>query len=168
MPRQRTRRRPPGRSPPSEGRYAHPAYGVVALEARDGALAGRFNDIGFVLHHHDGETWRVPETFWPLREGLEMTFRADKAGPGPDPGDADRRRPDLPFQSGRDDLRADALKTRPRSVRAKGRIGVIAGGESGTGPLLLDVTCREASRRCPEAGWYLESGRRCYLVASFR
>ena len=63
-----------------EGRYAHPAYGVIALEARDGALAGRFNDIGFVLHHHDGETWRVPETFWPLREGLEMTFRADKAG----------------------------------------------------------------------------------------
>ena len=72
---------PPGRPLSAyAGRYAHPAYGVITLEARDGALAGRFNDIGFALQHHDGETWRVPETFWPLREGLEMKFRADTAG----------------------------------------------------------------------------------------
>jgi hypothetical protein len=33
-----------------------------------------------MLEHHDSETWRVPETAWPLREGLEMTFLADAAG----------------------------------------------------------------------------------------
>ena len=62
------------------GRYEHPAYGGITIERRGKALAGWFNDIGFGLQHHDGETWRVPDTAWPLREGLEMTFRADAAG----------------------------------------------------------------------------------------
>lgn len=62
------------------GRYVHPAYGVITIEQRGDGLAGWFNDIGFALAHHDGETWRVPETAWPLREGLEMTFLTDAAG----------------------------------------------------------------------------------------
>lgn len=62
------------------GRYQHPAYGVIRIELKAGALSGRFNDIGFELVHHDGDTWQVPETFWPLREALEMTFQAGKNG----------------------------------------------------------------------------------------
>ena len=41
---------------------------------------GRFNHIGFRLAHLDGETWQVPETDWPLREGLAMTFLRDGEG----------------------------------------------------------------------------------------
>jgi CubicO group peptidase (beta-lactamase class C family) len=73
-------RPPPDARPPARplaayaGRYRHPAYGELRIEARDGALAGRFNDIGFALMPWDGDTWRVPETAWPLREGLKMTF----------------------------------------------------------------------------------------------
>ncbi|MDH3597312.1 MAG: serine hydrolase [Rhodospirillales bacterium] len=62
------------------GRYEHPAYGDLRIEARDGALSGRFNDIGFALVPWDGDTWQVPETVWPLREGLKMTFLANGHG----------------------------------------------------------------------------------------
>jgi CubicO group peptidase (beta-lactamase class C family) len=62
------------------GRYEHPAYGVLRIEARDGGLAGRFNDIDFALVPWDGDAWQVPETAWPLREGLKMTFLANGRG----------------------------------------------------------------------------------------
>lgn len=62
------------------GRYEHPAYGVIAIELKAGALAGRFNDIGFDLVHRDGDIWQVPETVWPLREALAMTFEAGANG----------------------------------------------------------------------------------------
>jgi CubicO group peptidase (beta-lactamase class C family) len=62
------------------GRYRHPAYGDLRIVVRDGVLAGRFNDIGFRLLPWDGDTWRVPETAWPLRAGLKMTFLANGGG----------------------------------------------------------------------------------------
>jgi hypothetical protein len=62
------------------GRYQHPAYGMITIEARDGTLAGRFNQIDFQLVHHDGDAWQVLETAWPLREGLKMSFVAETYG----------------------------------------------------------------------------------------
>jgi CubicO group peptidase (beta-lactamase class C family) len=62
------------------GRYEHPAYGAIRIDVGERGLRGRFNHIGFRLEHLDGETWRAPETAWPLREGLEVTFLSDGAG----------------------------------------------------------------------------------------
>ncbi len=62
------------------GSYEHPAYGVIRILAGPEGLVGRFNHIGFRLTHLDGESWQVPETAWPLREGLAITFSSDGQG----------------------------------------------------------------------------------------
>jgi hypothetical protein len=63
-----------------EGRYEHPAYGTIRITLADGRLSGRFNHMALPLEHHDGESWRLPETFWPLREGLLLSFQGDRKG----------------------------------------------------------------------------------------
>ena len=73
--------RPPAFALPAYGgSYEHPAYGVIRISVGQEGLVGRFNHIGFRLAHLDGETWQVPETAWPLREGLAMTFLRDGEG----------------------------------------------------------------------------------------
>lgn len=62
------------------GRYRHPAYGEIAIRPGLGGLEGRLQQIAFTLIHHQGDVWRVPETIWPLREGLDVTFLTDAAG----------------------------------------------------------------------------------------
>ena len=51
---------------------------VIATSA-DG-LAGNFHGKPFILRSAGDEKFRIAETVWPLRRGLEVTFIADGSG----------------------------------------------------------------------------------------
>jgi hypothetical protein len=73
--------RPPRALAAYAGAYDNPAYGRITIRAADnGRLAGRLHDIRFALVHRAGDDWAVPETAWPLREGLEFSFRISADG----------------------------------------------------------------------------------------
>ena len=62
------------------GRYRHPAYGEIEILPSPNGLAGRMHGFSFVLLHERGDAWSLPETVWPLREGLTVTFLSDAKG----------------------------------------------------------------------------------------
>jgi CubicO group peptidase (beta-lactamase class C family) len=76
--------------PPAPGRpviayagvFRHPAYGDMAIEpgANGRALSGRLHKLAFALRPLGGDLFVVPDTVWPLREGLRVRFETD--GPG--------------------------------------------------------------------------------------
>jgi CubicO group peptidase (beta-lactamase class C family) len=72
---------PPSRNPAAyAGVYEHPAYGPIHIIDDGGGLKGRFHRIGFAMRHIGGDVWQVPETAWPLRQGLRITFLTDAGG----------------------------------------------------------------------------------------
>jgi CubicO group peptidase (beta-lactamase class C family) len=64
------------------GVFDHPAYGRLTFSAEPGSdrLVGQFHGRRFALEYTGGDRWRLPETHWPLREGLVFAFRDRKAG----------------------------------------------------------------------------------------
>jgi len=76
---------PPGAARPLEayrGAFRHAAYGDMAIEpaANGRFLAGRLHKLTFALRPLGGDLFAVPETVWPLREGLRVRFEVDGAG----------------------------------------------------------------------------------------
>ncbi len=81
----------PGNPPPSHpieayaGTYTHPVYGPMRIRVTGAGnsytLAGTLHTISFALEHVAGDTWRVPETAWPLRRGLAVAFHGPADGP---------------------------------------------------------------------------------------
>jgi CubicO group peptidase (beta-lactamase class C family) len=73
--------RPPRRLAAYAGAYDNPAYGRITIRAADnGRLIGTLHDIRFDLVHRSGDDWTVPETVWPLREGLGFSFHIGAGG----------------------------------------------------------------------------------------
>ncbi len=73
--------RPPRDAASYAGDYHNPAYGRITIRPTgDGRLNGKLHDIRFTLVHRAGDVWAVPETAWPLREGLEFGFRIGARG----------------------------------------------------------------------------------------
>jgi len=56
------------------GIFEHAAYGRMGIRAEGDGLSGSLHRIRFALVHGKGDRWRVKETAWPLRKGLELTF----------------------------------------------------------------------------------------------
>lgn len=59
------------------GIYHHPGYGPIQIWAEKKGLAGRFHNKVFPLKRVRGDTWRVPDTVWPIRHGLRFNFLAN-------------------------------------------------------------------------------------------
>jgi CubicO group peptidase (beta-lactamase class C family) len=64
------------------GTYRHPAYGDISIApaANGRGLAGRLHKLQFALRARGPDTFVVPDTVWPLRQGLSVRFHADEAG----------------------------------------------------------------------------------------
>ena len=74
------------------GIYRHPAYGVFRIAAGSGdrSLTARFHGQDITLDYAGDDKWRLRETAWPLREGVERiwnlpSFRSRKRNISPCP-----------------------------------------------------------------------------------
>ncbi len=68
---------PPRPATAYTGIFEHSAYGRMEIRAEGDGLSGSLHSIRFALVHGEGDRWRVKETAWPLRKGLELTFHFD-------------------------------------------------------------------------------------------
>lgn len=59
------------------GIFDNPAYGRMEIRADGKGLVGMLHHLRFALVHGKDDSWLVPETAWPLRKGLKMTFHFD-------------------------------------------------------------------------------------------
>jgi CubicO group peptidase (beta-lactamase class C family) len=64
------------------GTYRHPAYGDIAVApaANGRSLTGTLHQLKFTLRVRGQDTFVVPDTVWPLRQGLRVRFHADGMG----------------------------------------------------------------------------------------
>ncbi|MBH5402152.1 serine hydrolase [Bradyrhizobium sp. CNPSo 4010] len=63
------------------GDYAHPAYGVISIRERDGALHWAWRGMGAQLSHWHFETFVTPEIVDQLHpDNLPITFQTDREG----------------------------------------------------------------------------------------
>ncbi|MVT49156.1 serine hydrolase [Bradyrhizobium yuanmingense] len=61
--------------------YAHPAYGVISIRERDGALHWAWRGMGAQLSHWHFETFVTPEIIDELHpDNLPITFQTDRGG----------------------------------------------------------------------------------------
>ena len=61
--------------------YAHPAYGVISIRERDGALHWSWRGMGAPLSHWHFETFVTPEIIDQLHpDNLPITFQTDREG----------------------------------------------------------------------------------------
>ncbi|HXH46726.1 MAG TPA: serine hydrolase [Bradyrhizobium sp.] len=61
--------------------YAHPAYGVISIRERDGALHWSWRGMGAPLSHWHFETFVTPEIIDELHpDNLPITFQTDREG----------------------------------------------------------------------------------------
>ncbi len=63
--------------------YTHPPFDPMNIRATaaDNVLAGTLHTIIFALEHLAGDTWRLPETAWPLRRGRAVNFHGATDSP---------------------------------------------------------------------------------------
>jgi hypothetical protein len=76
-------KRPPAPLPMSayHGVFEHPAYGRLKIDQAMGStLTGQFHTLTFVLNYAGGNRWRLPESHWPLRQGLIFRFVPNSDG----------------------------------------------------------------------------------------
>lgn len=59
------------------GVFDNPAYGRIEIRTKGDGLEGALRHLRFALVHDKDDSWLVPDTVWPLRKGLKMTFHFD-------------------------------------------------------------------------------------------
>ena len=59
------------------GVFDNPAYGRMEIRTAGKGLEGALHHLRFALVHDKDDGWLVPDTVWPLRKGLKMTFHFD-------------------------------------------------------------------------------------------